>query len=202
MRVHPVSWISTSIAWLKDAIRGVQLDPHWQPPEVAAEVDSERQRYTAARYVEQQRSAMDGDHTGRREWARFIRSLSDEDYGMFFAEVDELIEAGGLVAVLTDEQKAEARERVLARKDEIQADNARLMKDWGVAPEYMHDALSVTHATGDGAFQLEPIPNPRVDDCLDEDGLPAWPADLGSEAWDERDGMAYRPEWDEREESV
>lgn len=182
LRVPRVNLLRTGLAWLKDAIRGVHLDPHWQPPEATAEVESERERYSAARYVQHQRAAMDGDFTGRREWALAIARMSPEDRQAFFDEVDMIIWSGGLVAVLTTEQIEEVRQRVLARKDEIQSDNARSMSNFG---EFN---AQVVHAVAD-----DPDWQPE-NSGLDEDGLPAWP-ELDSEEWDETAEERDRDPW-------
>ena len=157
-----MSFLQTAIAWLKDAVRGVHLDPvhfdaGWQQPEQAAEVEDQRERYSAARYVQCMRAAMNGDRSHFKEWQRHIHALSPEDYGAFMWEVDLLIMAGRLTAVLTDEQMAEVKERVLERKDEI---IAMTMPTGAVPVATMHEIINGTYKDEDG---------------MDEDGLPAWP---------------------------
>jgi hypothetical protein len=106
---------------------------------MAAEVDSEKQRYSAARYVQMQRDvfmgvvdAMDAEERAkferrRVEFMRYIHRLAPDEQTAFWAENDELISKGDLWVVPTPEEAEEARQRVLARIDEIRADAARPM---------------------------------------------------------------------------
>lgn len=115
----------------------------WRP-EPAPDVDNVRERYSASRYIEHLKAAMDGDFTGRREWTRFIRSLPEDERRRFELETDALIEEGALVHVLTSEQMAEVRQAVLDKAEEYRAQSNGLMKDYGVDPATMN---AITHGT-------------------------------------------------------
>jgi hypothetical protein len=105
-----------------------ELDGHGAHDAAVAEVYDERQRFSATNYVALLRGVyLGGPRTGADEWSRYIHRLSPDAYEAFFLDVDSLIEAGELWEVPTPEQVAEIRARVLARKDEIQADGARSM---------------------------------------------------------------------------
>lgn len=169
-----MSLIRTGIAWLKDAVRGVHLDPHWQPPSEAGEVDNLTERYSAKAFIAFQRRCMDGDRTGALEWIRVIRNMSAEDRQAWQDEVDWRICAGELTAVLTEEQMEEVRQRVLARKDEIAAQSMGGMFKGGSISEL---DIATMHAV---------MHDPDAFNDVDEDGLPEWP-ELEDNGWDEEE---------------
>lgn len=116
----------------------------WKP-DPAPDVDNLRERYSASRYIEHLRAAMDGDFTGRREWTRFIRSLPEDERRRFELETDALIDEGALVHVLTSEQMAEVRQAVLDKAEEYRAQSNGLMKDYGVDPATMNAIAQGTY---------------------------------------------------------
>ena len=155
----PLSLIRTGIAWLKDAVRGVHLDPHWTPPgEESGEVDNLTERYSAKAFIAFQRRLLNGDRTGVDEWRRVINAMSPEVREPWQLEVDWRIENGELVAVLTPEQMDEVRANALANYDKVHAGLLRPIRDEGVDIATMNAVMNGTYVDPD-----------------DEDGLPAWP---------------------------
>lgn len=138
---------------------------------VAAEVDNERQRYSAGRYVAHMKGALLGNEIGRGEWSRYIRSLPADSCEEFFGEVDALIERGELWQVLTPEEKADCVRQVLARKDEIQSDASRPMHrsemDAGLRNELFQSADRMP--THDELLGLPSFPDIGEDNDQDKD---------------------------------
>jgi hypothetical protein len=129
-----------------------------------AEVDLDRERYSPAKFVALQRSIYLGENPeqkGRAEFSRYIRSLRGSELDEYWLETDQLIDGGALWTVLTPEEVEAARQRVLARKDEIQADAARPMHRSEMAPALRN------------ALVADADRMPTVDELL---GLPAFPA--------------------------
>lgn len=128
-----------------------------------AEVDLDRERYSPAKYVALQRSIYLGENPeqkGRAEFSRYILSLCGTELDEYWLETDQLISNGALWTVLTPEEVEAARQRVLARKDEIQADAARPMHRSEMAPALRN------------ALVADADRMPTVDELLD---LPAFP---------------------------
>jgi hypothetical protein len=83
----------------------------------AAEVDSERARWSPLAFVHHQRALMNGDKRAKRhrgEWVYRLRKMEREDpdgYASYMLEVDTHIDAGELVVILPPELADEAHER-------------------------------------------------------------------------------------------
>jgi hypothetical protein len=129
---------------------------------IDAEVDNERQRYSAERYIQHLLDCENGDHTGRAEWSRFLLGMNADDYASFFGQVDALMEAGEWHTVLTPEDKERAAATSRAKRFEILQGLERR------GPSGLPASLA---NKGLGDYQ------PTQDELL---GLPAWP-DLGDE---------------------
>jgi hypothetical protein len=152
--------------------------------EDTAEVDNIRERYSAARYVEALKTGMNGDYTGRAEWQRHLLTLKQDDVRLFFYEVDQLVEAGALVHVLTEEETAQVKQRVLNKVEEYR-EKAK-GRPLPIDPALMNSMLSGTHASsaGQGAFPLEPYPEGADEASLralqemDESEVAVWLEDI------------------------
>jgi hypothetical protein len=112
------------------------------------------------------KAAMAGDHRGRGEWSRYIRALEPDAYNAFFYDVDQLIDAGELVYVLTPEEEEAKKQRVLDNIDHWREEASRIGKDWGVVPEAMHRLLNGEDVP---AEQLLAIDDDEVDAWMEEE---------------------------------
>jgi len=211
--------------------------PSYEQP--TAEVDNLKERFSAKRYVEHMREAMNplphewspseqdadrdkcarcgltiwhfqlGSDTvptcfarGRKEWLNHINSLSQDDARLFFADVDELITGGELVAVLTPDQELEKRQGVLDKWDEYNQRQLGLMTSYGVDSALMHKMLAPTLDASGDAFELNPVPegaDAAADEALeqmDDAEVEAWADDS------EDEGVGSPPaehDWDDGE---
>lgn len=156
--------------------------------EETAEVDNLRERYSAARYVEHLRGAMNGDFKGRGEWLNYVNGLAEDDYRLFIAEVDELVEAGALVHVLSPDEVLAARQRVLDKWDDYNAAQVGLMHDMGVDQALANRMVSTTHAASGDAFALNAIPEgaeaaaAEALEQMDDAEIEAWSTDEPEDA--------------------
>jgi hypothetical protein len=130
--------------------------------EPAAEVDSERERYSAKRYIEHLRACEDGDRRGFPEWSRYLLNLAPDDYRVFSGQVDQLMADGALFMVLSPEEQALAASNARAKRDELIADELRRAQ-----------------STGPSGLPMELVNRAICDDYqptqADLMGLPAWP---------------------------
>lgn len=120
------------------------------------EVYDERSVYSALKYVHHMRAWMNrADITDPKEldaltkekaaFSRFIKRMEyyePDAYQAYFFEVDGYIEAGELVHVLTEEEHAEKRKRILDNIEYWRAEANTIGKDYGIDPAAMHRVLN------------------------------------------------------------
>lgn len=190
-----MSWLTTAWQWLtsvREAVietpqaayskRSLVMQLPYQEP-ANCQVDDLRERYSAAKYVAKLKEAMEGNHEGRGEWSRYITALSPDDYRVFFLDVDAIIEAGGLVHVLTAEEQAACKQRILDNIDHWRDESSKLEKDFGIDPALMNLAMSATRWSGDANGEvLRPVPFSREVDAklmaMDDADASAWAEDI------------------------
>lgn len=146
-----------------------ELAPSFDTP--AGEVDADRERYSAARYIDHLRDALHrGNAKGRPDWLKYINRLSPDDYLSFMLESDALIEQGALVHVLTAEEQEQVKARVIEKRAEYMAMGGGFMKDFGISPEEMHRQLYEIDHEDDGLINASPFFElPENDNAWPED---------------------------------
>jgi hypothetical protein len=146
----------------------------------SAEVDNERQRYSAERYIDHLLACEGGDRTGFREWSMYLLRMQAErpdDYAHFMSEVDVLMESGRWHTVLTPEDKAKAAQAAYEKRFEIIAGLEKRGETFGIAASAANRMVSDL-PLGEAVIVQD---DPTTEELL---GLPAWP-DISGEEYEE-----------------
>jgi hypothetical protein len=161
--------------------------------EPIAEVDNERDRYTAARYIAHLKACELGDRRGFKEWSQRLlkmRQESPDDYEVFFRQVDELIEAGEWHTVLTPADKVIAAENARAKRFEI-IEGLERSGPSGLPMSIANRMASTTHVVEYPALLDTCQDQPTADEMM---GLPPWP-DLGDDEAEPEGNIRDEHDW-------